>query len=138
MVTGRKAYEGQSQASVIASIVEHEPPPISSLQRMAPPALDHTVKKCLAKDPEERWQNARDLRDELKWISEGSSQVGGPVTLAARRNWRSLFPWAAVAMLSVALLSLATVHFREQSADLPRIVLHAFAPADASAHWGRT
>jgi eukaryotic-like serine/threonine-protein kinase len=128
MVTGRKAFEGQSQASVIASILEHEPPPISSLQRMAPPALDRAVKKCLAKDPEERWQNARDLRDELKWIAEGSSQVSAPVTVAARRNWWSLLPWAAVAMLSVAVLSLASVHFREQSADLPRIVFTVSRP----------
>ena len=128
MVTGRKAFEGQSQASVIASILEHDPPPISSLQRMAPPALDRAVKKCLAKDPEERWQNARDLRDELKWITEGSSQVSAPVTVAARRNWWSLLPWAAVAMLSVAVLSLATVHFREQSADLPRIVFTVSRP----------
>jgi len=128
MATGRKAFEGQSQASVIAAILEHEPPPISSLQRMAPPALDRTIKKCLAKDPEERWQTARDLRDELKWITEGSSQVGVPVTVGARRNWWSLLPWAAVAMLTVAVLSLATVHFREQSGDLPRIVFTVSRP----------
>lgn len=65
MVTGRKTFEGQSQASVIAAILAHDPPPVSSLQGMAPPALDRAVRKCLAKDPEERWQNARDLRDEL-------------------------------------------------------------------------
>ena len=128
MVTARKAFEGQSQASVIASILGHDPPPISSLQRMAPPALDRAVKKCLAKDPEERWQNARDLRDELKWITEGSSQVSVPVPVVGRRNWWTLLPWAAVAMLSVAMLSLATVHFREQSADLPRIVFTVSRP----------
>jgi eukaryotic-like serine/threonine-protein kinase len=127
MVTGRRAFEGQSQASVMASILEHEPPPISSLQRMAPPALDRLVKKCLAKDPEERWQNARDLRDELKWIAEGDAQSAA-VTVAARRNWWSLLPWAAVALLSVAVLSLATVHFREQSADPPRIVFTVSRP----------
>ena len=128
MLTGRKAFEGQSQASVIAAILEHDPPPISSMQRMAPPALDRAIKKCLAKDPEERWQNARDLRDELKWITEGSSHVGVPVTVAARRKWWALLSWAVVAILSAALLSLATVHFREQSADLPRIVFTVARP----------
>ena len=91
MVTGRKAFEGQSQASVIAAILEHDPPPMSSLQRMAPPALDRAMKKCLAKDPEERWQNARDLRDELKWIAEGSSQVGVPLTVAAPQEMGDCF-----------------------------------------------
>jgi serine/threonine protein kinase len=122
MITGRKAFEGQSQASVIAAILEHEPPPISSLQRMAPPALDRAIKKCLAKDPEERWQTVRDLRDELKWITEGSSQVGVPLTVAARRKWGTLLSWAVIVVLSVALLTLATVRLREPSADLPRIV----------------
>jgi serine/threonine protein kinase len=89
MVTGRKTFEGQSQASVIAAILAHDPPPMSSLQRMAPPALDRAVKKCLAKDPEERWQSVRDLRDELKWIGEGSSQVGVPIT--GRAFWIRCF-----------------------------------------------
>ena len=114
MVTGRKAFEGQSQASVIAAILEHEPPPMSSLQRMAPPAFDRAVRKCLAKDPEERWQNARDLRDELKWIAEGSSQAGVPVTVAVRRKRWALLSWALVATLAAALLTLAAVHFRQR------------------------
>src|SRR6266851_3581319 len=75
MATGKKAFEGKSQASLIAKILEIDPPPISSLQPMTPPALDRVVKKCLAKEPEKRWQGASDLCDELKWIAEGSSQV---------------------------------------------------------------
>src|SRR6202165_3645195 len=61
MATGKKAFEGKSSASVMAKILEAEPPPISSLQPMTPPALDRVVKRCLAKDPENRWQTARDL-----------------------------------------------------------------------------
>jgi serine/threonine protein kinase len=52
MATGKKAFEGKSQASLIAKILETDPPPISSLQPMTPPALDQVVKKCLAKEPE--------------------------------------------------------------------------------------
>src|SRR5499425_235963 len=71
MATGKKAFEGKTQASLIAKILETEPVPMSSLQPMTPPALDRVVKKCLAKEPEKRWQTASDLYDELQWISEG-------------------------------------------------------------------
>jgi serine/threonine protein kinase len=131
MVTGRKAFEGKSQASVIAAILEHEPPPMSSLQRMAPPAFDRAVRKCLAKDPEERWQNSRDLRDELKWIAEGSSQAGVPVTVAVRRKRRLLLSWALVALLAAALVTVAAVHFRERPADVSRVVFTVARPTGA-------
>jgi Tol biopolymer transport system component len=75
MATGKKAFGGMSQASLIAAILEREPPPMSSLQPMTPPALDRVVKKCLAKESERRWQAASDVCDELKWIAEGGSQV---------------------------------------------------------------
>src|ERR1700681_2808342 len=76
MATGKRAFEGKSQASLIAKILEIDPPPISSLQPMTPPALERTVKRCLAKEPDDRWQTARDLEVQLKWIAEGGSQIG--------------------------------------------------------------
>ena len=72
MATGRKAFEATSQTSLVAAILGAEPPAISALQPLSPPALDRVVKKCLAKDPDERWQTARDLADALKWISQDS------------------------------------------------------------------
>jgi len=75
MATGKRAFQGKSQASLIAAILEHEPTPMSSLQPMTPPTLDRVVKKCMAKEPEKRWQSPADLCDELKWIAEGGSQV---------------------------------------------------------------
>jgi Tol biopolymer transport system component/predicted Ser/Thr protein kinase len=82
MATGKRAFEGKSQASLIAKILEIDPPPISSLQPMTPPALDRVVKKCLAKEPEKRWQGASDLCDELKWIAESGSRaaIASPAT----------------------------------------------------------
>ena len=74
MVTGRKAFEGKSQASLISAIMTSEPPPLSQLQRLSPPALDHVVGTCLAKNPNERWQTAGDVGRQLKWIREGGSQ----------------------------------------------------------------
>src|SRR6266852_5215939 len=75
MAAGKKAFGGKSQASVIGAILKDDPPPISSFQSMTPPALDRVVKRCLAKEPDERCQSAKDLTDELKWIAEGGSQV---------------------------------------------------------------
>jgi serine/threonine-protein kinase len=75
MATGKKAFEGMSKASLIAAILDREPPAMSSLQPMTPPALDRVVKKCLAKEPEKRWQAAGDVCDELKWIVECGPQV---------------------------------------------------------------
>jgi serine/threonine protein kinase len=70
MLTGQKAFEGKSSAGLIAAILEREPAPVSSIQRLAPPALDRLVRTCLDKDPDNRWQSAGDLLRELKWIEE--------------------------------------------------------------------
>jgi len=75
MATGKRAFEGKSQASVIGAILKDDPPPMSSLQPMTPPAFERTVKTCLAKDPDGRWQTASDLTRDLKWIAEGGSEV---------------------------------------------------------------
>jgi serine/threonine protein kinase/Tol biopolymer transport system component len=75
MLTGQRAFPGKSQMSVASAILEKEPAPIRNLRPMVPPALEHAICRCLAKDPEERWQTARDLQLELKWIAEGGSQT---------------------------------------------------------------
>ena len=66
MLTGKRAFEGASPASVIAAIIERPAPSIAPL---APPALDRLLQRCLAKDPDDRWQSARDLKAELEWIA---------------------------------------------------------------------
>jgi eukaryotic-like serine/threonine-protein kinase len=73
MATGKKAFEGETQASLISAIMSASPAPISAIQPMTPVALDRVVRKCLAKEPEKRWQTASDLSDELKWIAQDSS-----------------------------------------------------------------
>ena len=105
MATGKKAFEGETQASLIAKILEHDPPPISSSEppgMLTPPALDRVVKKCLAKRPEKRWQSASDLTDELTWIKEGGSQVGVAAPGHAVPLWRRALPWAVAAVLAIA------------------------------------
>src|ERR1700719_1356702 len=71
MVTGKRAFEGKTVASAMAAVLERDPAPISSVQPMAPPALDRLVKICLEKDPDERWQTAHDVKLQLRQISEG-------------------------------------------------------------------
>src|SRR2546427_1632480 len=78
MATGKKAFEGKSQASLIAAILEREPSAMSTLCPVSPPALDRAVKRCLAKDPDDRWQSVRDLSQELKWIAESGAQAAVP------------------------------------------------------------
>ena len=73
MVTGEKAFKGDSQASLIGAILKDEPRPISALQPVSPAALDRVITKCLAKDPDARWQTAHDLHDELTWVAAGGA-----------------------------------------------------------------
>jgi len=114
MATGKKAFDGKSQASVMAKIMESDPVPMWSLQPMTPPALDRVVKKCLRKGPEERWQNAHDITDELKWIAEGSSQAGLSMAgiTPARRDWPKMLLWPAAVLAACAVVGLTVWHFR--------------------------
>jgi len=111
MATGRRAFEGKSQASLIAAILEREPAPISSIQPMAPPALDRLVKSCLAKEPEDRWQTAHDVALQLKWIAEGGSLAGLPAPVAQRRKAREGIWIALTALSTVAALLLTAFIF---------------------------
>jgi Tol biopolymer transport system component len=131
MATGRKAFEGKSQASLIGSILRDEPAAISVVQPMTPPALDRVVKTCLAKDPEDRWQTARDVLLQLKWIQEGGSLAGLPAPVAARRKNRERVAWVvagfAFAFVRRAPAPLRAVRFEiatpddVTSVDTPRI-----------------
>jgi Tol biopolymer transport system component len=122
MATGKKAFEGKSQASIMAAILEREPPPMSALQPMTPRALDRVVRKCLAKEPEERWQAASDVCDELKWIAEGGSQVGVQAPALPQRNMRRWIGWASVAAAAVLLAVIAAVpYFRRAPADVAAV-----------------
>jgi Tol biopolymer transport system component/predicted Ser/Thr protein kinase len=110
MATGKKAFTGASQASLIAAILEREPPPVSTVQPMTPPALDRIVRTCLAKDPEERWQSAGDLMRELRWIAGGESAADTRAPMRLTRIRRPA-PWAVAAVLLLSTLVLAILHF---------------------------
>jgi eukaryotic-like serine/threonine-protein kinase len=110
--TGRKAFTGKSQASLIAAILSSEPQSISQLQPLAPPVFERIVKTCLAKDPEDRWQTAHDVMLELKWISEGvSSSSISPVTSSIRKS-RERLAWGTVLLAILGVLVLGLAYFR--------------------------
>ncbi len=132
MATGRKAFVGKSQASLIASILEREPAPISTIQPMAPPALDRVVKTCLAKDPEERWQTAHDVALQLRWILEGGSQAGVPAPVASRRRSREKIAWGAAAAALLVTVLATFGYIRRAPVEVPTLRLAIPAPEKAS------
>ncbi len=86
MVTGRKAFDGGSQASLIAAILERDPPRVSSLQPLAPATLDRVISTCLAKDPDKRWQSAADLGTALRWAVEPPANEAASAGAIARHH----------------------------------------------------
>jgi serine/threonine protein kinase/Tol biopolymer transport system component len=117
MVTGKKAFAGKSRVSLISAIMLSDPPPIAASQPLTPPALDHVVSVCLAKDPDGRWQTASDLRRELQWIAQPGSQSSAPSPAIDRRWRRERVAWASVALMLLVLLVVSALvavgRFRE-------------------------
>jgi len=128
MATGKRAFEGKTQASVIGAIMSTDPPPISSLQPMTPPALGRVVKKCLSKEPEKRWQAASDVCDELKWIAEGGSQISPMPTTAfdGKRAFgrRALILSGGSALVGSAIAGLAVWNLKPAPPPAAQPVTH--------------
>ena len=101
MLTGQRAFNGKSQLSVASAILEKEATPISTIKPMTPPALDHAIRRCLAKDPEQRWQTGRDLQGELIWINESDSSAAAPRVISNEKNKRELVAWIAAGVFSL-------------------------------------
>ncbi len=134
MATGRKTFEGASQASLIAKILETDPPPMSSLQPLTPAALERVVKTCLAKDPDDRWQTARDLSRELKWASESSDYKGAGAAVAPARatTTRPGLPWLLLGAF-VVIVALGATWWRNSRPSEPTMYFRgptSFSPRD--------
>jgi Tol biopolymer transport system component len=122
MATGQRAFRGESRTSLIAAIVSSQPPPVSQVVPMTPPALDHVIRTCLAKDPDERWQSARDVKAELAWISEGGSQAGAPAVVVSRRRRREQVAWGLVGLLAIAAVAGPLVALRGRTPPAREVV----------------
>ena len=116
MLTGKKAFEAGSQASMIAAIMEREPASVSTLQPTTPPLLDHLVRGCIAKDPAERWQTAHDVTKQLHWIAQaGSSAAPTESRQTASRSKAWLVAAAALAVIAAVVITAYV--FRETHDD---------------------
>jgi serine/threonine protein kinase len=127
MATGKRAFEGKTTASVIAAVLERDPPPVSTVQPMSPPALDRVVKTCLAKDPDERFQSVHDVQLQLKWIAEGGSQAGVPTPVATRRKNREKLAWSLMFLFAILAATVALWTYLHPRTSAPAPVL-AFVP----------
>ena len=130
MVTGRKAFEGRTQASLIASIMSGQPPAMTALQPLTPQALDPLVQTCLAKDPADRWQSAHDLSRQLQWIARSGSTPTGAAARLPQSPWRERLAWALAGIVGVAFLVALTFAVRGGSqpvsgSDVVRLSLAA-------------
>src|SRR5260221_13900879 len=97
LITGKRGFEGQTQTSLIAAILKDQPRPVSELQPVTPKALDRVVQTCLEKDPDRRWQSAREVKHTLEWIS---LEAPAPAPAPAKRQW--LWPAVAAAFAVIA------------------------------------
>ncbi len=125
MATGKRAFDGKSQASIISAIMSFDPPPLSSLQPMTPLALDRVVKRCLAKEPDKRWQTASDLREELRWIAEVGLQSPASASATAkpiRASRRQVLLWSIASLALAAVVSLAVWSLKPAPSPLPQPV----------------
>jgi serine/threonine protein kinase/Tol biopolymer transport system component len=105
MATGRPAFAADSRAGLIAAILDHEPQPVDGDEPRTPSSLERVVRKCLAKNPEGRWQSATDLADQLRWIAPGENGSAPPAANA--RSGR--LPWLAAAAVVLSLASAAAL-----------------------------
>src|SRR5271169_3180031 len=113
MLTGKRAFQGKSQLSLASAILEKDPEPIATFQPLTPPALEQIVRTCLAKDPDDRFQSAHDLKLQLQWIAAGGSQVGAPVVVVSKRKKTATVITAAMVagwLVAVALGALALIY----------------------------
>jgi Tol biopolymer transport system component len=126
MLSGKKAFEGESHASVIGAIMHTEPSEISASRPLTPPTLDRLVKTCLAKAPDDRWQSARDLARELRWIR---ANPGAQPAFARRK--REPLTWSLAIVLGVAIATTMIVYRGESRPRQLPVRFSVSAPADA-------
>jgi len=126
MATGRKAFEGKTQASLIAAIMKEAPRPLRDVAPASPPALDRLIRTCLEKDPEDRRQTMRGVLLELRWIAQGGALEGAPAPQAPGRSRRERLAWAVAAGALLAGAAAALIALRLPQVDYQ--VLRAAIP----------
>jgi serine/threonine protein kinase len=121
MLTGNRPFKAGSQADLIAAVLEHDVSPVSDRQPLTPLNLDRIVLKCLAKNPDDRWQTARDLKSELIWVREAREEIPNKPILPAtpRRPWRQVIALAIPTIAAMTLVITAINLWRPSSEPAP-------------------
>jgi serine/threonine protein kinase len=132
MVTGQKAFAGKSQLSVASAILEKEPTPISVLKPMTPPVVDHAIRRCLAKDPDDRWQTARDLALEMKWIAEVGPLPGAASPSSTKKQVSPAMAWGFAATCLLALVAIVATLFLRPTVRVQSIRASLLPPPNSS------
>ncbi|HEV1285240.1 MAG TPA: protein kinase [Bryobacteraceae bacterium] len=127
ILTGKRAFRGENQATLIAAIMDREPEPLILNQ----PLLARIVKKCLAKDPDDRWQSAADLKSELEWLLEA------PAPIAAQQRTSARLPWVLAGLFAgvIAALLLSYALFIDR-APAPLAAVRFEIPPPEGTSWG--
>src|SRR5262249_2523897 len=132
MLTGQRAFEGKTQLSVASAILEKEPAPIAVVKPMTPAVLDHAVRKCLAKLPDDRWQSASDLASELKWMGESGSHPSLAIVVPAhRKGWDRVSKPLAVLLL-LLLFGAGAAWWQSSNQHLHPMYFHTSVPFAAT------
>ena len=132
MTTGRRPFGGKSAAAVAAEILHGEAPPLTTLRADCPPALEQIVGACLAKDPDERWQSAHDVKLQLATLPTPATPKGG--TAPRHAPW---IPWA-VAAVATGLAAAALLRTAPTPAESPRTVRFSVPPPEGGRFAGWT
>src|ERR1700689_3238861 len=122
MVTGKRSFEGKTQASIVGQILAVDPPSVSTLRPQTPPGLDRVIRLCLDKDPDERIQTAHDLKLQLQAVAEAPlATMPAPIIQPTRRSW---LPWVATGVLAIAAMGFALAYM--QSLRSPQVSVHSY------------
>lgn len=136
MASGTPAFEGKSRASLIASVLKEQPRAVSEIQPLTPVSLELVIKQCLAKDPEQRWQSAGDLKRSLVLISEGGS-VAGVIADSNAKVKQSRLPAVAAILLGALAVTFGTLWWLESSKPLMSVQTRILEPPGAQfSRWG--
>ena len=129
MATGKRAFDSSNQASVIASILNLEPPAMTTLVPLTPSGLERVVQACMAKDPLDRWQSARDLLRQLRWLASGVDTPSSSAMTAVpppapppepKRNWLA---WALAGVFAATTAALGVAYLSRTQEPLPTLKL---------------
>lgn len=139
MLTGSKAFDGKSQVTLIAAIIGTNPPPIAASQPLAPPWLDHIVRRCLAKNPDERWQNASDLHDVLTWNADITARPAATSAGVHRRvSARERVAWTVALLGTAAAIALGVAQARREVAPVAPSARFSVASPEETSFWANS